>query len=105
MQVESLGLRHAVKQTAKPKTRTKAEKSTNNTLAEIAKVKLVGSLLSLMSVKKTSEYAVLVKGTSWRLALARIPSDVKPGDTVEVVGELVMMNDKPLVKVKRLRQA
>jgi hypothetical protein len=57
-----------------------------------------------MSIKHVQEYAVVVKGTSWKLALARVPSDIKPGDRVEVVGDLVILKNQPVVKVKRLRE-
>lgn len=72
---------------------------------EYAKVKLVGSLLSLMSMKGMSEYAVVVKGASWRIALARIPAGVKPGDKVIVLGELTASKAQPVIKVKSIKKA
>jgi len=102
---ESLGLKHpqpAKPPAKKPAPETKSEESTPK---ESAKVKLVGSLLSLMSLKSMSEYAVVVKGTSWRLSLARIPAGVKTGDMVVVLGELAIVKSQPLVKVKSIKKA
>lgn len=104
---ETLGLKHP--QSPPPKASAKKLAPIASTEVtkpkESAKVKLVGSLLSLMSMKSMSEYAVVVKGTSWRLSLARIPSGVKPGDLVVVLGELVVSKAQPLVKVKTIRKA
>lgn len=102
---ETLGLKHH--QPVKTPVKRQATEQAVATTApkECAKVKLVGSLLALMSIKQMSEYAVVVKGTSWRLSLARIPSGVKPGDTVVVLGELVVQKSQPVVKVKSIKKA
>jgi len=102
---EPLGLQHAVKAAAKVKKPTVKKADTEPKVKESAKVKLVGSLLSLMSMRGMAEYAVVVKGASWRLTLARIPAGVKSGDQVVVLGELVMLKSQPVVKVKSIRKA
>jgi len=102
---ETLGLKHPQPiKTPVKKTATVHAAETTAPI-EFAKVKLVGSLLALMSIKQMSEYAVVVKGTSWRLSLARVPSGVKPGDTVVVLGELVVQKSQPVVKVKSIKKA
>lgn len=107
---ETLGLKHSPPATPPPPKapvkKSVPEASKDDTKPkESAKVKLVGSLLSLMSMKSMSEYAVVVKGTSWRLSLARIPPGVKPGDMVVVLGELVVSKAQPVVKVKTIKKA
>lgn len=103
MPVEKLGLKTAH---ALPKAATKPVKKpavVEKSVKECARVKLVGSLLALTTLRGPS-YAVVVKSTSWRLALARIPSDVKPGDMVTVLGELTFQKE-PVIKVKTLTKA
>ncbi len=103
---ETLGLRTpstTVAQAVTPK--ASPVKATANKSKEYAKVKLAGSLLSLMSMKQVTEYAVVVKGTSWRLAFARLPADVKPGDQIVVLGDLNIVNSQPIVTVKKISKA
>jgi ribonuclease HI len=108
--IEALGQRHDApssvnKRETNDKVPTRKASKPGSSAKEYVKVKLVGSLLSLMSIKRVQEYAVVVKGTSWKLALAKIPGDVKPGDYIEVVGELVILKNQPVVKVKRMQPA
>lgn len=101
---EPLGLQHHTRP-ASPRVKTALKKQEPVETKEVAKVKLVGSLLSLMSIKGMNAFAVVVKGISWRLSLARIPRGVKSGDMVTVLGELAMLKSQPIVKVKSIKKA
>lgn len=102
---EPLGLIHAQASVPHKKPAAKASTSSIDKVKETAKVKLVGSLISLMNIKKTNEWAVVVNSTSWRLSLARIPTDVKSGDAVVVLGELTMNKTQPIIRVKSIKKA
>lgn len=101
---EELGLRHSVERPkpSKPISKAKGEKPAAPT--EYARVKLIGSLLALTSLHERY-YAVLVKGTSWRLNLKVLPKSIPSGAQVQVLGEMVMQKSTPLVKVKSIKKA
>lgn len=101
---ETLGLQ-AASSRAPQSDKPKPQPATTGSTRECARVKLVGSLLALMSIKHIKEYAVVVKGTSWRLAFPRLPTDIKPGDQVIVLGELNIVKSQPIVKVRKISKA
>jgi ribonuclease HI len=69
-----------------------------------AKVKLVGILLSMVTLGRQRQYAVVVDGTSWKLDQLALPFGIKPGSRVAVLGELVMRKSTPVVKVKKIKK-
>lgn len=101
MPIEALGLAHP----PVPVGKKAPSKTAGNKNTEYVKVKLAGSLMTLMSIRQKVDYAVVVNGTSWRLALARIPAGVKSGDEVVVLGELAMVHSQPVIKVKSIKKA
>jgi ribonuclease HI len=72
---------------------------------EYARVKLAGTLMALLSPRRQKQFAVFVRGSSWKLDLMALPEGVVPGDQVEVVGEITAKKSGPVVKVKRLKKA
>lgn len=107
--VEKLGLRQlqAIEKKSEKKS-PDAEKPADDEHSEAeddyAKVKLVGTLLSLVSIGRTKQYAVAVSGTTWKLDLLALPFSIKPGSRVCILGELVMRKSTPIVKVKKIKK-
>lgn len=102
---EPLGLLHAKAAPSRIQAvPASAQKPTTKSTSEYAKVKLQGSLISLLSLKKTKSWAVVVNGVSWNLSLARVTASMKPGDQVTVLGELVMHQSQPVVRVKSIKK-
>ncbi|HMO35668.1 MAG TPA: ribonuclease HI family protein [Gemmatales bacterium] len=97
--------RFCVEKTPVKKLESQSTEVHPSTEADRAKVKLTGSLLMLTTDKTTKKYAVVVNGNSWPLLFARIPSDIKSGDRVQVTGDLLLQNRKPFVKVRKLIKA
>jgi len=61
--------------------------------------------LSMVTLGRQQQYAVVVDGTSWKLDLLALPSGVKPGSRVLVLGQLVLRKSKPIVRVKKIKKA
>lgn len=109
--VETLGLQKPVPSVVTQvkdvttSTRKPTDQSKNTPQKEFAKVKLQGTLLKLKTAQFNDAYAIVVNGISWRLAQARVPTTMKSGDAAIVMGELVMKNQTPIVKVRSIRKA
>jgi ribonuclease HI len=107
--VEKLGLRFLEAVEKKQKKKLQQESSPDlepgEAEGDYAKVKLVGTLLSMVSLGRAKQYAVAVNGTTWKLDLAALPFSIKPGTRVAILGELLMHKSTPMVKVKKIKKA
>jgi ribonuclease HI len=81
------------------------EEDEGERLDDSFKVKLVGSFLTLTSLGSKKEYAVVVKGITWKLQLIGYAGGYSPGTRVQVLGEMIQnKKGESIVKVKSMKK-